>query len=211
VLYYWRVQAKDTTNNITSPYSAVFSFKYVPFDMHQAAIYDNPPDLADWPVTATITQVDFDPSCCFRVDFDRRTGPNRWPDLNGGFRGSNDPLQYTLGICRIETQPACSAAIQFWFDRQDEDPTATTPPSYVKQNWFYDGRWGGLFGYQPQNGEQVGLFAGTGNLRDKSFTQATCPQICERTNVAIVTWHNDDAASFTFSSGGMRTLGLRRR
>jgi hypothetical protein len=205
--YYWRVQAHDVTNNISSPYSAIFSFKYVPFDMRQATIYDSPPDLGSWDVTANITSVEFIPDCCFKVDFDRRTGPNRWRDLDAGF-GNRDALQYTLGMCRIETQPACSAVVQFWFERPISD---STPPSYVGRNWFYDGRWGSLLGYQPQNGEQVGLFAGTGNLRDKTYSGAQCPQICERTNVAIVTWHNDDTASFTFTAGGMRTLGLRRR
>jgi len=67
-----------------------------------------------------------------------------------------------------------------------------------------------MIGYQPSNGEMVGLFAGTGNLRDKSFSGAGCPQVCERTNVAMVPWHNDDFATYSFSSASS-ALSFRRK
>jgi hypothetical protein len=203
--YYWRVQASDPSNAVTSPFSSVFSFRFVPFDMRQAAIYDSPPDLGFWDETAKITQVDFTVEA-FLVDFDRRNGPNRWRDLDFG-DGKGGTLQYTLGMClNINSRWNCSAVVQFWFGRE---LTASTPPSYVGRNWFYDSRWGPMNGHQPENGEQVGLFVGTGNLRGKSHTGASCPQICERSNVALVPWHNDDFAKFTFFSAGLRTLGFR--
>jgi hypothetical protein len=65
-------------------------------------------------------------------------------------------------------------------------------------------------GYQPSNGEIVGLFAGTGNLRDKAFTGPSCPQICERTNVALVPWHNDDFATYSFLSANSALSFLRK-
>jgi hypothetical protein len=101
----------------------------------------------------------------------------------------------------------CSAVVQFWTGR---DLAASTPPSYVGQNWFYDARWGGLQGYQPQDGETVGIWVGAGNLRGQSYTGATCPRVCERSNVAFVTWHNSDQALFTFGLPN-RTLALKRR
>jgi hypothetical protein len=107
----------------------------------------------------------------------------------------------------INRQWYCSAVVQFWHGR---DLAASTPPSYVSRNWFYDGRWREMQGYQPANGELVGLFAGTGNLRDKGFPAGSCPQICERTNVVIVPWHNDDFATYSFSSA-TSALSLRRR
>jgi hypothetical protein len=204
--YYWRVQATDPSNAVNSPFSAVFSFRYVPFDMRQAAIYDSPPDLGFWNETAKITRVDFTVEA-FLVDFDRRNGPDRWRDLDFG-DGRGGTLQYTLGMClNINSRWNCSAVVQFWFGRE---LTASTPPSYVGRNWFYDARWGPMQGHQPENGEQVGLFVGTGNLRGKSHTGGSCPQICERSNVAIVPWHNDDPATFTFFSAGLRTLGFRK-
>jgi hypothetical protein len=196
-IYFWRVQATDPSNAVTSAYSTVFSFNYQPFDMRQATIVDSPPDLGFWPETARITSVQFSPDA-FLVDFDRRDGPNRWRDLDFG-DGHGDTLQYTLGMCgNINKQWYCSAVIQFWYGR---DLAASTPPSYVARNWFYDSRWGPMLGYQPEDGETVGLFAGTGNLRDKGYTQASCPQTCERTNVMMVTWHNNDFASYSGLSG----------
>jgi len=203
--YFWRVQATDPSNGVTGPFSSVFSFKYVPFDMRQAIILDSPPGLGSWDETAKITSVDFTGDA-FLVDFDRRTGPNRWRDLDFG-DGKGGTLQYTLGMCANvggRGQWYCSAVVQFWYGRE---LTASTPPSYVGRNWFYDSRWGALQGYQPSNGETVGLFVGSGNLRSRPFT--VCPQVCERSNVAMVPWHNDDTALYTFSAGP-RTLGLRR-
>ena len=196
--YYWHVQASDPSNGVTTAFSAPFSFKYVAFDMRQASIYASPPDLGFWDETAHITRVEFTVDA-FLVDFDRRDGPNRWRDLDFG-DGGGGSLQYTLGMClNINDHWDCSAVVQFWYGR---DLAASTPPSYVGRNWFYDGaRWGPMTGYQPQNGETVGLFAGTGNLRGKSFSGASCPQVCERTNVALVQWHNDDGALYEFSLG----------
>jgi hypothetical protein len=204
--YFWRVTASDPSNGVTSAASSVFQFRYQPFDMRQAVILDSPPDLGFWNESAKITLVEFNREA-FLVDFDRRDGPNRWRDLSFGDGGSGT-LQYTLGMClNIRSQWYCSAVVQFWYGRE---LSASTPPSYVARNWFYDSRWGPMQGYQPSNGEIVGLFAGTGNLRDKAFTGPSCPQICERTNVALVPWHNDDFATYTFSSA-TSALSLRRK
>ena len=193
--YFWRVQATDPSNGVTGPFSSVFSFRYVPFDMRQAIIHDSPPDLGSWNETAKITSVTFTGEA-FLVDFDRRTGPDRWRDLDFG-DGRGGTLQYTLGMClNIGSQWHCSAVVQFWYGR---DLEASTPPSYVGRNWFYDSRWGPMAGYQPSDGEQVGLFVGSGNLRGRSFTGASCPQICERSNVAMVSWQNSGFANYTFS------------
>jgi len=194
--FFWRVQASDPSNAVTSALSAVFSFTYQPFDMRQAIIVDSPPDLGFWAESAKITSIEFSPEA-FLVDFDRRNGPDRWRDLSFG-DGGPGTIQYTLGMClNINRQWYCSAVVQFWHGRE---LSASTPPSYVARNWFYDSRWGAMQGYQPSNGEIVGLFAGTGNIRDKAYPRGACPQICERTNVAMVPWHNDDFATYTFSS-----------
>jgi len=192
--YFWRVQASDPSNGVTSAFSSVFSFRFQPFDMRQAIILDNPRDLGSWDETAKITSVNFSPFA-FEVDFDRRDGPNRWRDQPFG----SGSLQYTLGMCVNPNlnQWYCSAVVQFWHGRE---LSASTPPSYVGRNWFYDGRWAPIVGYQPSNGETVGLFVGSGNLRDAAYTGPSCPMVCERSNVAMVTWHNDDDALFTFST-----------
>ncbi len=179
--YFWRVQAQDLTNNISSPFSSTASFNVVPFDMSQATILDNPVNEASWPITTTITSVIFTP-ISFEVDFDRRTSDNRWPDFPFG----SGTIQYTLGMC-VNPGGAghwyCSAVVLFWFGR---DLDASTPPEYVGQNWFYDARWAPILGYQPQAGETVGLFVVQGPQRDGQDTT-----VLERSNVAFTPWLSD--------------------
>jgi hypothetical protein len=202
--YYWRAGATDTTSGISGPFSSPSSFKYVPFDMRQAQIFDNPPDVGYWPETAKITSVHFT-GFSFQVDFDKRTSSDRWPDVPFG----TGDLQYTLGLCGQRNGTwMCSAVVQFWYGR---DLDASAPPYDVGKEWFYDSRWGGLQGYQPQDGETVGLWVGAGNLRDASYTAASCPRVCERSNVAFVTWHNSGDALFTFALPGGRTLAIGRK
>jgi hypothetical protein len=193
--YFWRVQASDPGNSITGPYSSVFSFKYVPFDMTQATIQASPPDLGFWPETAKITLVNLQTDGMV-VDFDRRDGPNRWPDEPFG----SGSVEYTLGMClNISSHWYCSAVVQFWYGRE---LTAGGRPDQVAYNWFYDpARWGPMTGYQPSPGETVGFFVGSGNLRGrKDPGYVTCPRVCERSNVALIPWAQDGSAVYSFSN-----------
>jgi hypothetical protein len=179
--YFWRVEAQDLTNNISSPFSSTTSFNVVPFDMTQATILDNPANEGSWPVTTSITSVIFTP-ISFEVDFDKRMSPDRWPDFPFG----SGTIQYTLGMC-VNPGGAghwyCSAVVLFWFGR---DLDASTPPEYVGQNWFYDARWAPIIGYQPQAGETVGLFVVQGPQRDGEDLT-----VLERSNVAFTPWLTD--------------------
>jgi hypothetical protein len=200
--YFWRVQASDATNGISTPPSAVVAFTYQPFTLAQATIIDSPTDLANWAETAKITSVHFSP-IAFEVDFDRRNGPDRWGDTPFG----SGSLQYTLGMClNIGGHWYCSGVVQFWFGRE---LTASTPPAYVGRNWFYDARWGPMNGYQPADGELVGLFVGAGNLRDKPNGDGS--YFKERSNVAFVTWQNGGDTTYTFSKGKIIGPSRRRR
>jgi hypothetical protein len=137
--------------------------------------------------------VSFGPSDFF-VDFDKRNGPNRWPDVPFG-TGS---LQYTLGLCLNlfgRGQWYCSAVIQYWFGR---DNGASV---HVGRDWYYDPvRWGPLAGYQPANGELVGIFVGAGNLRDKSDGSGS--YVLERSNVLLVPF----GGQFGLSSTSRRAI-----
>ena len=118
-----------------------------------------------------------------RVDFDRRDGPNRWPDVvPPGWAG---PIQYTVGMCRnIASQWHCSAVVHFWYGRSLDD---TAPPSQFWREWWYDSaRWGPLANNPPQEGELVGVFVAAGDVRRRFFTRETCPRVCEISNVALV-------------------------
>lgn len=157
--YVWRARATDPLNNVQGPYSDPAAFRLVPFDMRKAIIWDNPPDLGSWAETANITRVDLS-SGRIVVDFDKREGPGRWPDVGFG----DGSLEYTLGIClNIGGTWNCSAVVQFWSGR---DLEAGGDVGNIAGEWFYDSRWGALKGHQPAFGETVGWFVAAGNLRD---------------------------------------------
>ncbi len=195
--YFWHARAYDPTNN--GPFSGTLTFTTPAQpvvappppsgsggagNFPNSVILASPKDLATWPQTATITSVQFQGGGPFLVDFDRRTGSNRWPDVAFG----DGSLQDTLGMCVNAGGSGwyCSAVVQFWYGR---DLNASGPASAIGTEWFYDPvRWGPLVGYQPQVGETVGLFVAAGNLRGASFTQASCPAVCERSNVQYVSW-----------------------
>ncbi|HEY1913884.1 MAG TPA: hypothetical protein VGG73_23360 [Vicinamibacterales bacterium] len=197
--YYWRAQVTDSASGVVSPYSTTATFRFVPFSMTDATIVSSPPDLGSWAETATITSVVFTDE--FLVDFDRRDGPNRWGDTPFG----EGALQYTLGMCgNINNHWYCSAVVQFWYGRE---LSASGSQFEVASQWFYDpARWGPMTGYQPAQGETVGLFVASGNLRNAGYTQASCPSFCERSNVQFVNW----GANGALNSAVKTFKGLRR-
>jgi hypothetical protein len=192
--YYWRVRATDPSNEVTTPFSAGIAFRAQTFDATQAIFHDNPTDVGYWPVGAAITSIDFTGNAML-VDFNRRTGANRWPDVKFG----TGDIQYTLGMClNIGGQWHCSAVVQFWFGR---DLSASGAPSDFNFEWWYHpGRWGVMTGYRPAEGEIVGVFVAAGNLRDNHYTQGSCPRVCERSNIALIPFTRG-GASYTFSKG----------
>jgi hypothetical protein len=200
--YFWRVQAFDNASTVSSPLSTASAFTYTPFSLSQATMVSSPFDFANWAETAKITSVTFY-NDYFAVDFDKRDGPNRWPDTPFG----DGNLEYTLGLCgNIRDHWYCSAAIQFWYGR---DLAASAPPRDIGLEWFYDGaRWGPMAGWQPQDGETVGIFVCAGNCRNNDAGDRS--YVKERSNVAFVPWSNNGDGSYTFS-GGSRVLSTKRR
>ncbi len=196
--YYWRALASDPSNQVTTSYSSPSSFSYTQFDMRQALIWDNPSDLGSWAQTANITYADTSGEFVV-VDFDKRDGPGRWPDVGFG----SGSLEYTLGMCaNIGGQWNCSAVIQFWSGR---DLQAGGHPWEIGLNWYYDRRWGNLMGYQPACGDIVGLFVAAGNLRDNGNVITK-----ERSNVLMQPWCSTYSAS-SLQRIQMRSLPFTKR
>ncbi len=127
------------------------------FPFTRAIIVNSPPEVISWPITSGITSVRFS-SNGWVTEFDKRLGPNAWPNIIFPPEFA-DPLQYTLGLCRKMTPSwMCSFVVEFWQKRiEEEGPHSAAPPNAIAQEWFYDSRWGGLAGWQPQVGEQVGV------------------------------------------------------
>ena len=173
---FWRARARDDQNSEITGFSAVAAFSIRVFNVNDVTWLDNP-NLSHWAETAKITSIDFSTGYVL-VDFDKRSGPDQWPAVPFG-AGSNDPLQYTLGMCfNLDGKWFCSAAIQFWPGR---DLEASGPASNIALDWFYDTRWGPMAGHQPAFGEQVGIFVANGNVRD-SLSWA----IEQRSDIVIV-------------------------
>lgn len=191
--YFWRVLATDPSNDVSSPYSAIAQFKVQPFSLAQATILNNPQDLASWAETTHITSIIFTPNAML-VDFTKRTGPGRWPESGFGTGG----IQYTLGMClNINGRWYCSAVIQFWEGRELE---ASGRPSEIGINWYYDNRWGPMKGYQPSQGETIGMFVAQGNLRDSGKTS-----VKERSDVVLMPF----GGTYVVNVGG--SAATRRR
>jgi hypothetical protein len=159
--------------------------------LSSAVIRNSPANLASWPITTTIRAVSIN-SSGIAVDFSKKDGPGRWPDVTPP--GWDGPLQYTLGmVMNINGQNYASAPVQFWYGLL----YSGGPPSQYAQNWFYDaGRWAPMTYHQPAVGERIGIFACAGNCRN-DVTGAGSP-VKERTNVVVVTMPSDAGAFFQF-------------
>ncbi|HEX8795884.1 MAG TPA: hypothetical protein VF765_33275 [Polyangiaceae bacterium] len=180
-------------------------------DLHDVTLFDNPPNLADWPVTTLITDVEFQymGQDGVHVEFSKQNDPGSWPDVTPpGWTGS---LQYTLGFVEnIGGQWYGSAAIQFWRGlpasggnvAQDTvsmgQCTAFGLGStcQVAKNWYYDGRWGNLAGYQPATAEVIGVFVVAGNVR--GVTDGSQSPVQERSNIVLVQMPDFNGAKYTF-------------
>jgi hypothetical protein len=180
-------------------------------DLHQVTIFDNPPGLADWPVTTRITAVEFQymGQDGVHVEFSKKDGPDSWPDVTPP--GWTGPLQYTVGMAEyIGGQWYGSAAIEFWRDYPalggnvasdivTKGPCTTFglgSSCQVAKNWYYDGRWGNLAGYQPATGEMIGIFVVAGNLR--GVTDGSQSPVQERSNVVLVPMPGFGGGRYTF-------------
>lgn len=158
-------------------------------DLHQATVYNSPADIANWPITATITRVDMRSPAGLSFRF---TAENSWPDyMPAGWTG---PLQYTVwAVVNVNGRWATSGFIQMWKGR----PSTGAPIlSDFAANWAYDGRWGTMAGYSPHVGEQMGFFLSAGDARG----QGGSTSLRERTNVVLVNLPGNDTGSFDFTA-----------
>jgi hypothetical protein len=166
-------------------------------DLHEVTIYDNPIGLADWPVATTITDLEFQYNGAdgVHVEFDKRDGPQSWPDVTPP--GWDGPLEYTLGMAEcINGQWYASAAIQFWRGL-DASGGNVALDNQIAINWYYDSRWGELNGRQPATGEIIGMFVVAGNARGVTDDGSQSP-VKERSNVVLVPMPDVDGAIYTF-------------
>lgn len=163
------------------------------FPMASARIVDAP-DVRNWPVTTQITSISvvpatqFPPNGNLRVEFTKKDGPNRWPDITPpGFTG---PIEYTVWLfLNVDGQWVGSGFIQMWNGR---DGTGDAPSDFLK-NWYYAPRWNPL----PSHGavvptDQIGIMVTSGNARDNGGPYS----VQERSNVVLIS--GADQADYAF-------------
>jgi hypothetical protein len=165
-------------------------------NLHDATVYANPPDLADWPITTTLSEVDFRADGVF-LNFSKKDGASRWPDVIPP--GWDGPLEYTLGLAEcINGAWYASAVIEFWYGL-DASGGNVAVGNQIAMNWYYDAvRWGTLAGRQPQTGEIVGVFVAAGNLRNITTDDPAQSPVMERSNVVLVPFPDVNGANHAF-------------
>lgn len=147
----------------------------------------NAPDVRSWPVTAAITSISVTPQN-MRIDFTKRDGPNRWPDITPlGFTG---PIEYTVWLfLQVDGQWVGSGFIQMWNGRDGVGDA----PSDFQRNWYYSPRWNPLPGHGPiQPSDQIGIMVTSGNERDSGGPFS----VQERSNVVLIS--GSDNGDYTF-------------
>jgi hypothetical protein len=168
-------------------------------DMSQVVVYNSPADIASWPVTGAITQVNIDPTLGVYVTSNTVSAPySSPPPLAGQWpqpaTGASQGLQYTLwAVVEISGTWYTSGFVQMWIGR----PGTGSKPIGTdwSQNWAYADRWGPMRSYVPTPGSQMGFFLSAGNARG----QTDVTTVRERTNVVLVTLPANDTGVFTFT------------
>jgi hypothetical protein len=158
-----------------------------------AAVITNAPDVRSWPVTTSITRVSFGESGQTRVDFTKKNGADRWPDVVPP--GWDGPLQFTLWLfVKNGEQWVGSAFIQFWHGRDGSgSPADPDVPSVYHQHWYYSPRWRPVYDHGPiQAGETIAFMVTSGNARDNVGPMS----VQERSNV--VTFAATDNGVYAF-------------
>jgi ketosteroid isomerase-like protein len=162
-------------------------------DLSQVAVYNSPADIASWPVTSAISNLQMQPTGSPTAGLSFTfSASSTWPDYTPpGWDGS---LEYTVwAVVKINGQWYTSGFIQMWRTRASTGAPILTD---FARNWAYDSRWGPMAGHQPQPGEQMGFFLSAGNARGVT----TVTSLRERTNVVLVNLPANDTGSFAFSA-----------
>ena len=167
------------------------------FDLHTAVTHASPADIADWPITVTITTVNEDPRGGFELLFDR-TLPESWKWPSNPAVPS-DNFQFTVwSFVQVGGKWHGAGFVQMWQGRSMK--TGALPaifaindgaPGYV--NWWGDVRrlWGVMSDYVPRPGDQVGFLVSAGNGR----LVPGVTSVRERSNVVFVTLTASDVLS----------------
>lgn len=163
-------------------------------------IWQNSPNVADWPATIDLQGVEFKPgtpsdgNCGVRPIFNRAAVNVRWPDVrvwthNPETGKPNDPtdgwIQFTLwAFVKVGNRWYGAALHEFWSDRFGQARVWTGAPILTQWgDWVYRNQWGPeMQSYRPQAGDEIGFMLTAGDRRSPH----NLGDVRERTNVIRV-------------------------
>jgi hypothetical protein len=159
-------------------------------DLHQAVL--TPATVEAWPVTTAITRVDVRPSG-FHLEFAKRSGAGRWPDVvPPGWEG---PIAFTVWLgAQVNGQWHVAASLNVWLEEGDGSyggPVAD-PVQYASNLYYLDPA---LQGHTPQVGEAIALFVTAGAQRGVNAFL-----VAERSAVITFPMPGPAGATYTFES-----------
>lgn len=102
------------------------------------------------------------------IEFDKKDGPNRWPDFQPAWSARNELMQYCIWLfLNVNGKWFGSGFIQCWYGRDGSGDN----PRYFKDDWYYAlDRWRGMFGHQIQIGEEIGFMVTNHDDRNNGST-----------------------------------------
>jgi hypothetical protein len=155
-----------------------------PINLGSATITDGSAgDVANWPQTTTITNVNISAAAAVSVDFDKKDGAGRWADECDLPGFAPDCLQYTVWLFEyVGGQWYGTGAVEMWYGRGDtgDAPAGFTIEQQLTQNWVYYS--GVMSTHMLVPGEQIGIMVTTGDERRKNNAD-----FHERSNLFLVT------------------------
>lgn len=166
-------------------------------DLSKTKITNSPVEVRTWPATTDITSLSFGVNGQTRVEFTKRYGPHRWPDVFPFPETPNDPIQFTLWLfLKLNGVWVGSGFQEFWNDRDGTGSSGDPDvPSVYHEHWYYGTRWTPMEQHGPiPQGEPIAFMVTSGDARDSKGPYG--PK--ERSNVVVVA--ATDSGSFTFGS-----------
>jgi len=162
-------------------------------DLSQAGVYWSPADIASWPITLGITGIQMAPASGFAFSFDK-VPPDSWKWYTGN---GQDNYQYTVWpVVSINGKWYAAGIVQMWQGRPNTG--AFEMPTWhddFHKNWCYDpNRWGQMYNYYPNPGDEFGFFVSAGNARGVGGVTS----VRERSNVVKFQLPAGDTGNFTF-------------
>lgn len=181
--YFWRVQASDPSNAVTSAFSDAAPFKVArAVDVTKVNYVCGSPNVSTWAATSRVQLVGFGGG---RFFFDHSRNGS-WPRFVFPDGAEQEATVWALFFINGQWWTGGGERL-----RPGQTDKELGRPSDIGYGWYFMPNCGPMTGYIPQDGELVGFMATNGNARitDEHVTQ-------ERTNIVLIPWPGEGGGFF---------------